>query len=87
MRETIDVSFHVDERINNEEVFAIFPNISWSGNGDVTCYEHVGQHGEACPEYVKECRKATEDEYKDLLEELQRIYETNDEEHVKLILI
>ena len=36
-------------------------------------YAHIGQHGSCCSEYVKECRKATEKEYKDLKTELESI--------------
>lgn len=41
--------------------------------GNVLSYMHVGQHGEASLEFFRECRLATEEEYKDLREELESI--------------
>jgi hypothetical protein len=41
--------------------------------GNVLSYMHVGQHGEACIEFFNDCKLATEEEYKDLREELESI--------------
>jgi hypothetical protein len=41
--------------------------------GNVLSYIHVGQHGEASIEFFSECKLATEEEYKDLREELESI--------------
>lgn len=38
-----------------------------------TCYSHVGQHSGYSPEYIKECRRATLKEYRDLKKELKSI--------------
>ena len=61
-------------RPKSEELFAVFPQIKYGFNGYrndlLVCYAHIGQHGSAAPEYIRECRKATEIEYKDLLNEL-----------------
>ena len=38
-----------------------------------TCYAHVGQHGEASPEFFNECREATSDEWQELYNELVSI--------------
>ena len=44
-----------------------------SNYGNVLSYMHVGQHGEASVEFFRECKLATEEEYKDLREELESI--------------
>jgi hypothetical protein len=41
--------------------------------GYVLSYMHIGQHGEASLDFFHECRLATEEEYKDLREELESI--------------
>ena len=41
--------------------------------GNVLSYMHIGQHGEASLEFFRECELATEEEYKDLREELESI--------------
>ena len=40
------------------------------------CYSRIGQHGSCCSEYVKECRKATEEEYKEKLDTVLKVNET-----------
>lgn len=39
--------------------------------GYVLSYMHIGQHGEASIAFLHECKLATEEEYKDLREELE----------------
>ena len=58
---------------DNETPFAYFINEKADQRGNNTCYAHIGQHSACSPEYIKECRKATEQEYKDLAEELESI--------------
>jgi len=41
--------------------------------GYVMSYMHFGQHGEASLAFYRQCRLATEDEYRDLLWELDSI--------------
>lgn len=41
--------------------------------GQVLSYMHVGQHSDASLAYMKECTKATPDEYADLKKELEHI--------------
>ena len=41
--------------------------------GNISSYQHVGQHGAASPELITSLRPATEDEKGDLRAELQRI--------------
>ncbi len=55
-----------------EDLFAYFPEIVDHGIFK-TGYSHVGQHGGVHPEYAKESRLATPDEYQDLMNELQGI--------------
>ena len=57
----------------NEEVIAYFPHLPWDRQGNLTCYAHIGQHGACSPEYAKECRPATKDEYSGLKIELESI--------------
>lgn len=37
------------------------------------CYSHTGQHSQFHPDYLKRCRKATPEQYKDLHGELESI--------------
>ncbi|MCS2721899.1 hypothetical protein NXW08_00310 [Bacteroides uniformis] len=65
----------VFRRYPDGQVIALFPDIPWSGQrGEVTSYMHLGQHGAADYLHVlATARLATEDEYGDLLFELQSI--------------
>lgn len=42
--------------------------------GRIGCYQHIGQHSEADLAYYKQTKKATFDEYKELLKELECVY-------------
>lgn len=58
-------------------VVAFFPETLRDGScnpGKIMSYEHNGQHGEASIEYFHECRPCSEEEYADLLTELEDIY-------------
>lgn len=61
----------------NGDLFAYFPQLKATFNGyrkdNKVCYSHIGQHSVCGIEYVNECRKATEVEYKDLKNELEQI--------------
>lgn len=47
-------------------------------DGMVMSYQHIGQHSEASIELIDELEMASEDEYKDLLNELRNIgYDVN----------
>lgn len=63
----------VFRRFPDGQVIALFPDIPWSGQrGEVTSYMHLGQHGAADYRHVlATTRQAREDEYGDLLSELQ----------------
>lgn len=60
-------------------VTAVFPTLPGTAAHDVTCYAHVGQHGTASRAWYVETRAAMPDEYADLLAELRRIYERDDD--------
>ena len=83
--DTLPVIFkkHYDRDLREWYVTAFFPTQAWSGY-DMTCYQHVGQHGAACISYFNDGKKCKPEEYEDLLKELRGIYETNDAEHVAL---
>jgi hypothetical protein len=40
----------------------------------ILCYAHIGQHSEASVAYFDECRRATEEESKELRAEVEQIY-------------
>jgi len=62
-----DVVFYIDK---DGQTLAYFPNDDADNKGNKTCYAHVGQHSACNPDYVKDLKKATPEEYKDLQAEL-----------------
>ena len=63
-----DVVFRVDV----DGVFAMFPHECCDHKGNVTTYQHIGQHSGANYKYcIGNSRKATEKEYQDLLTEMK----------------
>ncbi len=56
------------------EVVAFFPEIE-ANYGRILSYMQIGQHSEADLGFYHETKKATEVEYKPLLEELKAIYD------------
>jgi hypothetical protein len=69
------VIFKKDKR--NNEVIAFFPETMFDGSvnrGNIMSYAHNGQHGEASLEYFQSCKPCPEEEYADLLTELEGIY-------------
>lgn len=55
------------------EVIAFFPELK-ANYGRMVCYATMGQHSEADLEYYHNTKKATEEEYKPLLNELKMVY-------------
>lgn len=51
------------------DVVALFPELDWDQQGNITSYMHIGQHGGASPELLQN-PKATPEQYADLHEEL-----------------
>ena len=59
-------------RIDRYGVFAMFPHECSDHKGNVTTYQHIGQHSGANYKYcIGNSRKATDVESKDLLAELK----------------
>jgi hypothetical protein len=56
------------------EIIAFFPEIPVN-YGNIMSYMHIGQHGEASRDFYTDTKKATENEYRPLLQELQSIYD------------
>lgn len=71
--EETKVIFNIARYAHGErEVIAFFPGEP-ANPGDVMCYTHVGQHGEACEEfYHNNCASCTPEQYGPLKEELER---------------
>ena len=67
--ETLPVIF----RKLDGEVTAYFPTMGWT-LGNVPCYAHIGQHSGACPSWLTKGKRATPEQYRDLLAELTAIY-------------
>jgi hypothetical protein len=76
----VDVVFRVDKsRDFSGEVFALFPHVCCNHNGNVTSYQHVGQHSSANYNYCLGLSKpASPTQYADLKKELEGLgYEIN----------
>lgn len=73
--ELTKVIFLVNERDGEHtDVFAYFPELNSDENGRFkTSYSHIGQHSACDPEYAKESRLATPEEYTELKNELEGI--------------
>jgi hypothetical protein len=60
-----------------KDLFAFFPGIRESKNecGDTLflAYSQTGQHSSACAEYAAEARRATDEEAKELIDELTQL--------------
>ncbi len=86
MKKAIIVKFLIErDSEDQDDVFAYFPNEKYYGNPDTsnagygfdfkmrTSYAHIGQHSACHPDYTKECKPATQEQYKDLKSELESI--------------
>lgn len=69
----VKVQFLVNEKDpKNPDVFAYFPEENHDIAGKYkTAYSHIGQHSACHPEYARESRPATPEEYADLKAELE----------------
>lgn len=56
-----------------EDVFAYFPSEEFDLNGNKGAYCHIGQHHSCSPDYASECKEASPDDFKPLMEELESI--------------
>lgn len=70
--EKLKVIFRKDKQ--DGIITAFLPELS-ANRGKMVCYQHIGQHGEACLDYYWSTEKANENEYADLLKELAEIYD------------
>lgn len=61
-------------KTKDNEIIAFMPEASVNC-GNILSYMHIGQHSEASLEFYWTTKKATEEEYKQLLEELKMIYD------------
>jgi len=70
-----EVQFLMNEK--NEDLFAFFQKESFKGTHEKDVlrmsYSHIGQHSDCHIDYAKESRKATEEEYKELKQELESL--------------
>ncbi len=66
-------------RVYRKELCAYFPPEHWDAQGHITCYAHVGQHGAASREWLWKGKRATPEQYAELLAELRGIYEQPDD--------
>lgn len=62
---------------NFNETIAVFPEVIFDSVGSIQVYTHAGQHHGAHPDFLKDCKAAAPEQYKDLLEELNAIYDNN----------
>jgi hypothetical protein len=62
-------------KYKNGEILALFPELPGTNSpATCTCYQHIGQHGAAdLQSSIRVTYPATEEEYKDLKNELTRI--------------
>lgn len=51
-------------------IIAFYPECS-ANYGNIVCYQHIGQHGEASLEYYYSTVKASPDEYRELYNEVK----------------
>ena len=75
-KEKVKVVFRKDKNpyTKEYEVIAFFPEQRVNCY-NVASYMNIGQHSEASYEFYKSTKKATEEEYKPLLDELTGIYD------------
>jgi hypothetical protein len=74
-KEEVEVEFK--KTPDDGTVIAFFPQTMHDGScnpGNIMSYEHNGQHGEASIDYYKDCTTCLEEDYADLLHELEGIY-------------
>lgn len=75
-KEQVEVEFKKSP--DDGEVIAFFPDTMKDGScnpGMIMSYMHVGQHGEASVEFYNDCNTCLEEDYADLLAELEKVYD------------
>ena len=66
--EKMKVIFRKDRK--DGTIIAFYPECS-ANYGNIACYQHIGQHGEASLEYYYSTVKATANEYKEIYNEVK----------------
>ena len=61
-------------RKKGNDIIAFLPEIRVN-RGNIMSYMHIGQHSEASYDFYNGTKRATEEEYKSLLEELKQRYD------------
>jgi len=59
-------------KFKNGEIIALFPELK-EGRGLILSYMHIGQHGGASPEIVRDTKPATREQFAPLYNELTAI--------------
>lgn len=59
-------------KFKNGEIIALFPELK-EGRGLILSYMHIGQHGDASPEIVRDTKPATREQFTPLYNELTDI--------------
>lgn len=75
-KEQVEVEFK--KTPEDGEVIAFFPETMHDGScnpGTIMSYMHVGQHDEASMEFYNDCTTCLEEDYADLLAELEKVYD------------
>jgi len=68
----IDVIFRTDKAgLHKGEVTAVFPATPGSGQCDVSCFAHIGQHSAASRDWYRTTRPALPHEYAEVKRELE----------------
>ena len=70
LKEKLKIIYRKEDSGN---VVAFLPELP-ANHGNIVCYTHTGQHGEASMNYYGETRTAKPEEYATLHEELKAIY-------------
>ena len=68
------------------DIIALFPEIPGYRPWLCQSYQHIGQHSDASIFLVSDTLPAKPEDYKDLHEELQSIYENDPDEPCKLVI-
>jgi hypothetical protein len=75
-KEEVEVEFK--KTPDDGTVIAFFPQTMHDGScnpGNIMSYEHNGQHGEASIDFYHDCTTCPEEDYADLLAELEKVYD------------
>ena len=65
----------VFRKFENSQIIALFPEMTNKRMYRIESYMKIGQHSECDPSIINITKPATESEYKELLKELQFIYD------------